>query len=153
MKTKKSFLLIELILYVFFFAFIWIYISFSAYSIISSVKKNYLISKFSSQYMLFLEEISNRALQWWDFYTWTKYELIFKRWDEKRWIICSWWKLMLTNIYTWADFDIFKNYEYIDCLWLSWWIVKWWYWIKLDLLLGDEKIIELPYYFYNWFRM
>jgi hypothetical protein len=150
---KLSFLLIELILYIFFFSFVGFYIFFSSNSIITSLNKNYFIKNFSTQYSYFLQEITYWPIQWWDFFSGDDKKLIFKKWNNKRLIICSWWNLILTNVFSGADFKVDKKFDYIRCLTLSWWVVKGGYWIKLNLLIWQEKTLDLAYYFYNWFRM
>ncbi len=154
MFFKRTFVLIELILYIFFFAVIWFYIAFSSFSILKTVETNYNIYKFSSEYSLFIQKITDWALQGWDYYTGTKYDLVFVKWDLKRDIFCSWWTLGLSDVYSWDvyNFTSYDIYQFIKCDSLSWWQTKWWYWIKLDLFVWD-KLISLPYYFYNWFRM
>ena len=142
---KKAFSLIELILYVSFFIFIW----FASLNIINqffslnNTLKNY--KEYKLQFLDFEKDFLNLITEnYYTYYTWWN-KIVFSWENLLLWYICSWNLQKATFLNNWNIENTVKNWDKLQCISLSWYYQTWInLYLKLKFLWTG---LDLHYYF------
>ena len=155
MRKVKVVTLIELILYVFFFALIGIYIAFLAIFMFNSIDFARNMQKFARNYDQFLRTTIDFSQKWrvfsWAYDNKVLFINILENTKIYREYRCyyTWMTISYENndpdMKFTADEYHFRN---IECDYMTGWVVSWGYWLGWRIYLGD-KPKYLKYYFFT----
>jgi len=142
---KKAFSLIELILYISFFIFIWFASlnTINQFFSLNNTLKNY--KEYKLQFLDFEKDFLNLITEnHYTYYTWWS-KIVFSWENLLLWYICSWNLQKATFLNNWDIASITKTWDKLYCISLSWYYQTW---INLDLKLKFLWTgLDLHYYF------
>lgn len=155
MKFSKGITLIELILYVFFFALIGIYIAFLAVFMFNSIDFARRMQFFAMEYDRFIKTTIDFSQRWRVFSGAYDNKILFQNILEEPTLFreyrCFWTGITISYENTSSDLKFVGDeytYPHIECEYMSGWVASWWYWIAWRVYLGD-KPKYLKYYFFT----
>ncbi len=153
-NQKKSFTLIELIVFILILSFSWIYTLAIFQNFFNAVEKNQKIKNFSQDYKKMKNYIYKNWYNYWDISQNSPEGIIMYNEGKKLWYSwyiwykCMWSWLWITYIHTWANIDrnkFQKTFTGFECRNLTGRKSNWWYWLNFNLKILSKNN-EFKYY-------